>query len=331
MMSSPDANPFADDTTFDDVNLLGSGHDGSGLMVDSGNVTSNSDLVDVFGVDDQVIGAQTTSGGMIGGTMSSPRATMQAPQLLSSSGEEQESKGGGMRSKYCAFLSVEYYHDYFNVTTEDVINRLTCVATPWKRNFFEVCDGRPDLYGPFWGSTTLIFLIVATANFSKYMSTTDDQWEHDLGQLSFTAMLVYGFAVAMPFVAWGVFSYLGVSTSNIAFSELACVYGYSFSAFLPASLLCLIPHNSVSWLALLTALGFSAAFLMMNLWERLGTTAGGYLPPMQVDGENGQSEPSLVTEKPSRQTAAIFLVGLLGLHIVFALVLKIKFFVQPSL
>ena len=43
---------------------------------------------------------------------------------------------------------------------------------PIKGNFLETINGNPDLYGPFWIYTTLIFAISASANISQYLKAT---------------------------------------------------------------------------------------------------------------------------------------------------------------
>jgi len=224
---------------------------------------------------------------------------------------------------FCSVLSVDYYRPFFDIDTNDVRVRLLRVMMPWKSDFFAIVDGKPDFYGPFWICATLIFMIAATSNLSSWLGHTGEAepWQHDFTVLSFATSLVFGFAVAMPFVAWGVFSFLGVSTSNISFVELACVYGYSIAAFIPACLLCSIPASWLEWLSVITFLSFSTVFLVRNLWERLGVEEGGYMPPsMEVDPEQG------VTGNGGKKSAAIFLFGLCGLHFVFALILKTYFF-----
>lgn len=55
-----------------------------------------------------------------------------------------------------------------------VITRIIRSLTPWKRNFFESEDMRPDLYGPIWIQTTLMFLLVCMGNLSRYISSGFD-------------------------------------------------------------------------------------------------------------------------------------------------------------
>jgi hypothetical protein len=95
--------------------------------------------------------------------------------------------------------------------------------------------------------------------------------------------------------------------------NLICLYGYSLVAFIPASLLCSIPSGGIQWLALIAGFGYSAAFLLRNLWCEL----------------SAHVLPQLATESGSpagRKRAAAILAGIIGLHLVFALVMKVFFF-----
>ena len=49
---------------------------------------------------------------------------------------------------------------------------------PWKKDFFQELGEKPDLYGPFWILTTIIFLLSLTGNLSRYLN--------NLGQKDFT-------------------------------------------------------------------------------------------------------------------------------------------------
>ena len=51
--------------------------------------------------------------------------------------------------------------------------RLRCVLLPKKPEFFQLIGKNPDLWGPLWITTTLIFLLFAAGNFSNYLSSSD--------------------------------------------------------------------------------------------------------------------------------------------------------------
>ena len=57
------------------------------------------------------------------------------------------------------FWTIEYYQKYFDVHTNEVVERIISSVLPQKvsRNYFdERIKGKPDLYGPVWISVTLV-------------------------------------------------------------------------------------------------------------------------------------------------------------------------------
>jgi len=59
--------------------------------------------------------------------------------------------------------------DYFQVTTVDVIKRYFHALIPFNPNFHDISDKSPDLYGPFWIYTTLIFIIAAAGSINQFL------------------------------------------------------------------------------------------------------------------------------------------------------------------
>jgi hypothetical protein len=41
---------------------------------------------------------------------------------------------------------------------------------PFNPKFFDISEKTPDLYGPFWIYTTLVFIIAAAGSLAKYIS-----------------------------------------------------------------------------------------------------------------------------------------------------------------
>jgi hypothetical protein len=51
--------------------------------------------------------------------------------------------------------------------------RLRCAFLPRKPEFLQVIGKNPDLWGPVWITTSIIFLLFAAGNFSNYLSSDD--------------------------------------------------------------------------------------------------------------------------------------------------------------
>ena len=90
-----------------------------------------------------------------------------------------------------AFWTITYYQPLFDVDTVQVLNRVKGSLLPRPRGaFFELIAANPDLYGPFWVATTLIFAMAITGNLASYLAfvpTTNDagkttRWQYDFSQ-----------------------------------------------------------------------------------------------------------------------------------------------------
>jgi hypothetical protein len=64
---------------------------------------------------------------------------------------------------------------YFNVTTADVRSRLLHSLIPFNPKFYDISEQTPDLYGPFWIYTTLIFILAAAGSLAGYLQDATSQ------------------------------------------------------------------------------------------------------------------------------------------------------------
>jgi len=149
-----------------------------------------------------------------------------------------------------------------------VVLRVLKTFYPLGQNFFEFINPTPDLYGPFWIATTVIFLMAATGNFANWINQatqgTGSEWYFHYEQISAGAGTIYGYLIIMPLIIWGVCKYMEVKLSLV---ENLCVYGYSFFVYIPASIVMIIPSTKFDWLRWLIiaiAAVFSTLFLVKS-------------------------------------------------------------------
>jgi hypothetical protein len=84
--------------------------------------------------------------------------------------------------------------------------------------------------------------------------------------LSIAAGFLYPFIVVVPIVLWFVLNRVGIS---IAVTELISVYGYSFTVFIPATIVAAIDFTFVQWIVTLVSCGVSAMIVLRNIEPRL--------------------------------------------------------------
>ena len=74
----------------------------------------------------------------------------------------------------CSVFTVEYYQPLFDVETSEVGLRLLQSVKPYPTSaFFTLTRSNPDLYGPFWIYSTLVFVIAVASNLSRYIALKD--------------------------------------------------------------------------------------------------------------------------------------------------------------
>ena len=189
-----------------------------------------------------------------------------------------------------SFYEAEYYQPYFNVDTKEFLVRLLRSLWPFSSGFFEHVKENPDLWGPFWIATSLIFLMTVTGNLANYFNAVIQgraaDWAPDLQKLPWAAIAIYGYLGVLPLIFWIVFKCKKIPISLIQFY---CIYGYSLFIYLPiavthskykrfSNILISIPPKKVisifsigklswlSWLLIMSACAWSTLFLVVNFY-----------------------------------------------------------------
>lgn len=170
-----------------------------------------------------------------------------------------------------AFWTITYYQPLFDVDTVQVLNRIKGSLLPRPRGaFFELIAANPDLYGPFWIATTLIFAMAITGNLASYFAfvATDKnpKWTYDFSQLTFAGTVIYSYVTLLPLIFWLLLRYYEASKK---LADVLCIYGYTMAIFVPISILCVLPSNLLRWLVVLYGGVVSSIFLLSNFHAHL--------------------------------------------------------------
>lgn len=182
------------------------------------------------------------------------------PSASPSSPAEFPSDGSEPATFRAAAQSFNFLRDAFNVDYENVKDRLKFALNPMNGRFLSLIEYHPDLYGPFWIATTLIFVVAAAGNFSLAMSSTEVS--HSYAMITKAVVVIYLVAFGIPAGLWGAMLMFG---SEMRYVQIACLYGYSLVVYLPITLVCLIPSEGLRWLVVFAGVGSSTLFLLSNL------------------------------------------------------------------
>lgn len=74
-----------------------------------------------------------------------------------------------IRASAASYMSVNYWADYFDVTQNEIFDRVLTAVNPAKMALGDQVKVKPELYGPFWISSTIIFCLFAFGNLSSYL------------------------------------------------------------------------------------------------------------------------------------------------------------------
>lgn len=80
--------------------------------------------------------------------------------------------GTGSSKRFLWTLS--FYAQFFDVDTSSVLSRCWAALYP-RANFLDVLEGNPDLYGPIWIATTVVFILFLGGTISKYLAETGSE------------------------------------------------------------------------------------------------------------------------------------------------------------
>ncbi|KAF9453357.1 Yip1-domain-containing protein [Macrolepiota fuliginosa MF-IS2] len=179
-----------------------------------------------------------------------------------------QGKGSG------GFWTLDYYQQYFDVDTKTVLKRCYTTLIPTEaRTYVSSHLNPPDMYGPFWTLTTLIFALFLSsslaASISAYLSTNGAEYDYDFRLLSMAVTIVYAYGLALPVLLWLALRYLGVGEWSIA--EAMAVWGYAQFVWIPVSVLCVIPVPILRWVLVGIAFGLSGWFLGSNIYPILAS------------------------------------------------------------
>ena len=163
--------------------------------------------------------------------------------------------------------SLSFYAQFFDVDTSDVLERCRATLYP-RRPFLDVLDGNPDLYGPFWIATTVVFILFLAGTIQQYATSgaegTDAFHGYNIRLLSGACGLIYGYTFVIPAVLWAVMRWFGSEAASVL--ECWALYGYANLIWIPVALISWSPIGILNWVFVAVGFAASALFLVRNLW-----------------------------------------------------------------
>lgn len=212
-----------------------------------------------------------------------------------------------------SFWKMEYYAVFFNVSTKTILSRLWRSVLPiGGRGSFYTHTEIPDLYGPFWVVTTLVVILAITANLASYIhflpTTEHVAWVYDFEKVTVAASVFYTMISIVPLCVWLYLKReLGVSGSIPWLGHIISIYGYSFTIYIPAAVMCITPMELVRWITVFVSCVISLLFVTRNVWS--------YMPTNNVDWST-----------KTKAKGSVLIIAIAVIHIGVAFATKFYFF-----
>ncbi|CCD61985.2 Yip1 domain-containing protein [Caenorhabditis elegans] len=166
------------------------------------------------------------------------------------------------------FFSFEYYQQFFDVETDQVIKRLLNSVIPTHRNYIQdFLQPIPDLWGPFWVSVTLVFAIGIFGNLAQFIENDGAKGTYgsDFRMVTSASTLIFLYVVIVPLLLYGL---LWNRRSELLhpYVDLVCLYGYSLAIFIPVSVLWIVDIGWFRWALIFASVGLSGTVLARAIW-----------------------------------------------------------------
>jgi hypothetical protein len=179
---------------------------------------------------------------------------------------EQETKKEGESSTYidkllCVF---RFIRPYFKVTYNDIKIRIKSSFMPINNDFLKIAVDYPDLYGPFWIYTTLIYVIAAGGALSYYFTNSANNYFQMFVPVA--GSILYSFGFGFPLALW---LCMKIFKLDMKYVSLICLYGYSLCCLIPVLILCSTGFGWIQWIFLTYGIANSSAFVLINLWNTI--------------------------------------------------------------
>jgi hypothetical protein len=114
--------------------------------------------------------------------------------------------------------------------------------------------------------TTLVLIVWVSSSLEA--SFYSGSWTVSVTKVGVAAGVLYSALALVPLA-----SYLALKYSSVAveYVTLLSLYGYSFSLFIPALLLCIVPQFTLQVIVMLSATLWSLGILVKNYWTEILT------------------------------------------------------------
>ena len=160
---------------------------------------------------------------------------------------------------------------YFQINSKDFLSRVIQSIIPFNSKFYDLISNNPDFYGPFWIYTCFIILVSSCGALTRTIQgKRDSNFYQEF--IPTAAILIYFIGFGVPILI-ALLSKIFGGKINIA--PIICIYGYSYTIFLPITIICSIPSQILQWVLLGYAILSSSSLIIMSISKSLSEVTKG--------------------------------------------------------
>ena len=162
----------------------------------------------------------------------------------------------------CCFNWLERY---FQINSKDFITRVIQSLIPFNSKFYDLISNNPDFYGPFWIYTCFIILVSSCGALTRTIQGRRDS--------NFYQELIPTAAILIYFIGFGVPIFIALLSKifggKIHIASIICIYGYSYTIFLPITIICSIPSQILQWIFLGYSIISSGSLIIISIGKSI--------------------------------------------------------------
>ena len=160
---------------------------------------------------------------------------------------------------------------YFQINSKDFLNRVVRSIIPFNSKFYDLISTNPDFYGPFWIYTCFVILVSSCGALTRTIQgIRDSNFYQEF--IPVAAILIYFIGFGVPILI-ALLSKIFGGKINIA--PVICVFGYSYTIFLPITIICVIPSQILHWIFLGYAILSSSSLIIMSISKTISDISKG--------------------------------------------------------
>lgn len=225
-------------------------------------------------------------------------------------------------------FQVNFYRRFFDLDSDTFVQKIQRALNPLNPAFDDVESEVDELYGFFWITGTLIFLMFVSSTGSNILSEwihgdKEKKYEYSFDLLTMSITLFYGYNILVPLLLVLSTSFLLKFPSSFSFTKLISIYGYTNILWIPITLINVL---------IVVFINDKNHHLILNLLEWLVVCVSGAvtgLSNLSKIGPHIHKNTLLVNEgnpDAAKRQYILVMAGLALAHVVFTVIVKISFF-----